>query len=240
MAFEDSQNGPMALAVTEEEAERLAVALVQLLRLPFSLLRDKAPEDILKLLGRVLNEPNVVQRELTVKILRENNREQVEQLTAQISQFLQTPRSILDEIRKEMPKGTPGRSRKLSEEDKPKLALLTRELIPACIALVQLRRGPTRRSVQESLDYLSPDFPGAVQYLREHLLVVERVLSGKSNLKLPRDPGAKATQLAYILAGNAFGLADHYAVRSVRSAIKASTPASTSTDKIIQNFVRQK
>ena len=136
---------------------------------------------------------------------------------ATLQKFASAPRSILDEARKELPAGRPGRPRTIVDDDF--LAENVQQLLPISRALVVLRSHSTTQTMAASLEYLGPQFPETAVYLLGRVDQVEEIFRDGS-MKRARTGEGKAKVLAYLLVGTEAGFhGKEYALRQVRTAL---------------------
>jgi hypothetical protein len=207
--------------MTAEQARVAAEQLVALMRMPLSALSPgDDPRVVIDLMRQVLEDPERVKQRLVEEMLsgRIPEPELREDLT-KISDYVRSPRRILDELKELVPPGKRGRPSRAGLDKDEQLATLAAMLLPAIRQVLKLHAAPTKRTLVSSLKYLHPDFPSAADYLLYNLPRLERLLADSKLLESSKTAEGRAKVLAYVLAGEEFHINRTYALRRVRTAI---------------------
>lgn len=203
--------------IPEEEARARARQMIELLRLPLSLMPEQDLERSLAVMRQAFLEPKVLEDKLVAQIMSNTTVEQFAKDSALLDQMLRAPRRVFSEFAKELPRGAAGRTRQATGTDQ-ELAQFAAWLLPVIQVLVRERIRPTKRSLDETIKYLEADFPEQAQYLLQHFESVEAAFSDAKLLQRKALDGRSKT-IAYVLTGNKFGMNRSYALRQVRAAI---------------------
>jgi hypothetical protein len=205
--------------ISRADAEAFADELLQLYSMFTRLLPPgESARKIIRHLERVLDDPEGVRRELVDMIISgEITFSDFVADQAEIEKMLAAPRRILDDVRKELPAGLPGRPATVLDEDF--VAGRIQQLLPICLALVVLRSHSTKQTMAASIEYLRPQFPEVGPYLLARVDELEEIFQDRT-IKRARTTEGKARIVAYILTGTEAGFqGKQYALRQVRSAL---------------------
>ena len=207
--------------ITDEELEQAAAQYVEMLRMPFRLVKsDDDPRAIITLMLRAFEDPEGLKREI-VAYAREADPEKIKGDICLIADFVRSPRKFLTDIIKETaPPGTPGKRPQITEAKEQQMVQLGRSLLPAVESLIHLRQSATKRSMKDSIEYLAADFPEQAQMLLAHLNVVEAFFS--QTAKQPKSSAARAKQLVFQVLARQFGITASYAERWLGPSLKSS------------------
>jgi hypothetical protein len=83
-----------------------------------------------------------------------------------------------------------------------------------------LRQSTTKRSIEDSIEYLAADFPEQSLILMTHLNDVEAFFS--QTTKQPRSPAARAKKLVFQVLAKQFGITASYAERWIGPSLKST------------------
>ncbi len=208
-------------SVTDHEIEQAANQLVELLRMPFSLLKPgEDPRALLAFMLRAAEDPEGLKRDLVAQT-RTQNPEKTKTDISALADIMRSPRKFLtDFIKESVPAGTPGKRPQITEAKEQQMIQLGKSLLPAALALIQLRQSATKRTIKESVEYLTADFPEQVQLLSNHLDTVEAFLGNQT--KQPKSPAARAKKLVFQVLAKQFGITASYAERWLGPSLKSS------------------
>lgn len=207
------------MPLTPTEARNQARVLVtQLRQMLLSVKSDANPAEALEFMKTVLMEPEKAEVQLQNSFLQTAaSVEEAEKVTTELAQLARSPRKLLEMVKAELPRGEKGRPRRAGSD--AELAQRAEWMIPFCISLMRLRTISAKTSSTENLHFLSLEFPDQCKWTLQHVQELDNLLRNRKLLKA-RSQDGRARNLAYVLAGMEFGLSRHYALRSVRSAVK--------------------
>lgn len=132
-----------------------------------------------------------------------------------------TPKPLNSLLRKALSNSSSeraGRPSKITEADLRRLAKLSQQLLPLCIAFVRLQLSDKKRGGRQYLDFLELDFPEQVTFLKQHQERLESVLKDNELLAHIKTPIKQAEKLADIFAGFAFEMSPQYAMQQAQAA----------------------
>ena len=204
--------------ITRAEAEHAASQVIQLLGSFTALVGPgEDPLKIATLMQRVIRDPERLKRDLVEEILSGGvPRARLIADQRLMTKMLSSPRRILDEVRKDLPKGQLGRPSVLATD--AELVARANVLLPLSRAVLKLRAAPTKQPITATIEYLAPDFPEAAPVFAERVARIEQILRDRGLMKA-RSREGQARVLAYTLAGEACGYSGTYALRQVRTAL---------------------
>src|SRR5947209_8047044 len=158
----------------EEIIEQGVTQFIELLRLPFSQLQAGVdPKPMFALMQRALEHPNALKRDLII-LVQAQDPEKIKGDMLELANGLRSPRKFITGLVKDfVPAGTPGKRPQITEAKEQQMIQLGRSLLPAAVALIQLRQSATKRSMEDSIEYLAADFPEQAQLLLSHSAEVE-------------------------------------------------------------------
>jgi hypothetical protein len=199
-------------SISAEEIEQAATQLVEMLRMPFSLLKvGEDPKALLAFMFRAAEDPEGLKRDL-IAHARLQDPEKTKIDISALADMARSPRKfITDFVKDSVPAGTPGKRPQITEVKEQQMIRLGRSLLPAAEALIHLRHSATKRTVRDSVEYLGADFPEQAQLLLAHLDTVEAFFS--QSVKQPKSSAARAKKLIFQVLAKQFGITASYAER---------------------------
>lgn len=206
--------------ITDEEIEQAVTQFIELFRLLFSQLKPgEDPKPIFALMQRALEDPEALKRDL-IALVRTQDPEKIKGDMLELSNGLRSPRKFITSLIKDfVPAGTPGKRPQITEAKEQQMIQLGRSLLPAALALIHLRQSATKRTMQDSVEYLAADFPEQAQALLTHLDAVEAFFF--QTAKQPKSPAARAKKLVFQVLAKQFGITPSYAERWLGPSLKS-------------------
>jgi len=205
----------------KEIIEQAVAQFIELLRVPFSQLKpgeDLTP--IFALMKRAHEDPEALKRDLVI-LVQTQTPEKIKGDMQYLTNALRSPRKfIMDAIKDAIPAGTPGKRPQITEVKEQQMIQLGRSLLPAALALLHLRQSATKRTLQDSVEYLAADFPEQTPILLTHLDAVEAFFAQTTNQ--PKSPVARAKKLVFQVLAKKFGITASYAERWLGPSLKSA------------------
>ena len=156
---------------SDEEIVESASQFVDLLRGMFNRFTQAnsiGPNKAFELLTRAVEDPESLKRDLITEA-RKIDPAQTREGIDFISLFARSPRKALAPLLKDVfPPGTPGKRPQITSANEKQMVCMAQSLWPVVTTLVELREKSSKRTVKESIDYLSVDYPEATQILLKH------------------------------------------------------------------------
>ena len=227
-AEDDSPSDKQAVLASERQVRAVAVGLVHMIR---SLIQTMTPPDhqvqpevALAFVSKVLSDPAQAEQEIVAKLLGKITFSEVKETLAALPSTDASPRQIIGLISKDLPKKTPGR-RAPSRENKAAAVQRAIWLLPTVQTILELRRGKTKRTVRETIQYLAADYPEQANYILEHAELFESILSDRRLMSQATTIPARSRIVAAVIAGNELGHSRFYALRNIRQGLGKSLRA---------------
>jgi hypothetical protein len=204
----------------DEEIEQAVTQFIELIRLLFSQIKPgEDPKIIFAIIQRALEDPETLKHDLIASV-RTQDPQKIKSDALELSNGLRSPRKFVTGlIRDFIPAGTPGKRPQITEAKEQQMIQLGRLLLPAAEALIHLRQSATKRSMNDSVEYLAADFPEQAQLLLAHLDAAEAFFS--QTTKQPKSPAARAKKLVFQVLAKQFGITASYAERWLGPALKS-------------------
>jgi hypothetical protein len=205
----------------DDVVEQAVTQFIELLRVPFSQL--KPGEDLrpmFALMQRAHENPEALKHDL-IALVRTQDPEKIKGDMMELSNGLRSPRKFVTNLIKDfVPAGTPGKRPQITEAKEQQMIQLGRSLLSAAVALIHLRQSATKRTLQDSVEYLAIDFPEQAQLLLTHLDAVETFFS--QTAKQPKSSAARAKKLVFQVVAKQFGITASYTERWLGPLLKSA------------------
>lgn len=205
----------------DEVIEQAVTQFVEFVRLLFSQLQPgDDPKPIFAVMQQALENPEALKRDL-ITLVRTQDPEKIKSDALELSNRLRSPRKFVTSLIKDfIPAGTPGKRPQITEAKEQQMIQLGRLLLPAAQALIYLRQSATKRTMQDSVEYLAADFTAQAEILLTHLDAVEAFFS--QTTKQPKSPAARAKKLVFQVLAKQFGITASYAERWLAPSLKST------------------
>jgi len=207
--------------LTDEEIVQAITQFIEVLRFPFQQLKTgEDPKPMFGLMLRALEDPEGLKRDLLAHA-RSQDPEKIKGDVLALIGMVRSPRKFITDLVKDIvPAGTPGKRPLITEAKEQQMIQLGRSLLPVAEALIRLRQSTTKRSIEDSIEYLAADFPEQAPVLLTHLNDVEGFFS--QTTKQPKSAAAKAKKLVFQVLAKRFGITASYAERWIGPSLKSA------------------
>ena len=203
----------------EAQARDFARMMIQLFQgLLANMPEDMDLEKFLTFLRRAHAEPEALEEEMFRAAMQDSFAPTPAEV-AELERLRRSPKTVLKGFVSEIvPSGKMGRPANFDPADSKKLLSLTRFLIPAVKALLDLNRRHKGRSLRDGIAFLAPEMPAQFSYIAVRIEALEDLLQDGKFLKPAKKIPAKATLISAALAGLEVGANRTYAVQKYREA----------------------